>query len=171
MKQIKICQLILLLLFSFSSKAQVTSEQNLDTIRWYNLILAEGTSNGKKVYTANEVIVDSARYAYLYKQWGRNVIRKCRPCYLLELDEKDKTIMEGKFYLNMPIGIYRDYYKNGKLKSSGNYKNVYPLTHNDFKMGMPCIGKCTVKEGEWKYFNDKGKLTKTEKFKEGQLVK
>ncbi|HEX7413246.1 MAG TPA: hypothetical protein VF411_04300 [Bacteroidia bacterium] len=167
----KLFALTVILLFGLSGISQVNSQQKTDTIRYYNLLMHEGIQNGKKVYVVNEINIDSVRYAFLYKQWAKNVIRKCRPCYLLELDVNDSIIKEGNFYFTTPIGIYKEYYPNGKLKTIGNYKNVYPLTHDDFKLGVPCIGKCTVKDGEWKYYSDKGKLIKTEKYEVGKLVK
>jgi len=48
-------------------------------------------------------------------------------------------------------GPYFLYYETGKLKISGQYK-------------------MDKKEGDWKYYDEKGKLTKTEKYAAGELV-
>src|SRR5438132_1047647 len=49
-------------------------------------------------------------------------------------------------------GPYFYYYENGKLKIEGWYSN-------------------DEKSGEWKYYDEKGKLVNTEKYAKGKLVK
>src|ERR1043166_3565016 len=147
-----------ILLFCVTIISLPGSAQKTDTVKWHNVVLVSSVQNGKKIFMADDVPVDSTRYTLLQKEWGNNPLANCRPCYLLELDAKDRKIKEGDFFVNIPIGIYKEYYAGGKLKISGTYKNVYPLTHADFQMGVPCIDKCTVKEGEWKYYSAKGIL-------------
>ncbi len=48
-------------------------------------------------------------------------------------------------------GPYFEYYENGKLKISGAFKD-------------------NQKHGEWKYFDDKQNLTKTEKYNLGKIT-
>ncbi|MBC7861922.1 MAG: hypothetical protein IAF38_03050 [Bacteroidia bacterium] len=163
--------LLTIFFFCFSANGQIAPVPKTDTIKWHNVITGSSTLNGKTIYEANGVSIDSVKYNLFQKEWKNNPLRKCRPCYLFELNENDRITKEGDFFINIPIGVYKEYFSNGKLKVSGKYKNVYPLTHSDFQMGVPCTGKCTVKDGEWKYYSDKGKLLKTEKYKDGKLLK
>jgi antitoxin component YwqK of YwqJK toxin-antitoxin module len=48
-------------------------------------------------------------------------------------------------------GPYFYYYENGKIKIHGNYKN-------------------DKKDGDWKFYDEQGKLIKTEKYLNGELV-
>ncbi|MDZ4840184.1 MAG: hypothetical protein SGJ04_09275 [Bacteroidota bacterium] len=57
-------------------------------------------------------------------------------------DAGDKAVKSGLYFM---------YYENGKLKIEGHYKN-------------------NKKDGEWKYFDINKKVTKTEKYANGQLV-
>ena len=53
------------------------------------------------------------------------------------------------------IGEYKEYYKNGKVKENGIYKEI----DSEF----------TEKDGNWKEYNFKGKLIKTEDYSYGKL--
>lgn len=48
-------------------------------------------------------------------------------------------------------GPYFYYYESGKLKISGQYRD-------------------NLKHGEWKYFDERGTQTKTEKYESGRLI-
>jgi antitoxin component YwqK of YwqJK toxin-antitoxin module len=161
-----ICIFIILPFHSISQR-----RNTIDTICIHDVILSEGKINGKKTFLVNEKTKDSVTYYKLLNEINSNPIKKCRPCYLIELDGENKKIKEGLFYLNTPIGIYVQYHENGKFKESGWYKNTKPLSDPVFKMGVPCDGSCTVKDSTWKYYSSNGKLLRTEKYEMGKLKK
>ncbi len=50
------------------------------------------------------------------------------------------------------VGGYRSYFENGKIESEGRY-----LVHNGFE---------TIKDGEWKYFDETGEISSVENYKQ-----
>ena len=158
---------ILFVFFVLYTHNSIAQKKMNDTLRIHDVILSSGIINGKKVFKANEIIINKEKYDSITKE----SFNACIPCYLITLDEEDKTIKEGLFYINLPIGYFKSYHKNGKISSVGNYINLLPLSHKNLKMGMPCEGTCTVKDGRWKYYNDKGQLIKTEFYIKGLLQK
>ena len=59
--------------------------------------------------------------------------------------------MQCKFSNNMRNGLCITYFQNGKLELDGNYKN-------------------NLRQGNWKYYNEKGELLYNLKYNEGKLL-
>ena len=78
-------------------------------------------------------------------------------------DGKENGLYEG-YYENgqlhfrtthkngIPDGLWEGFYENGQLKERGNIKDL-------------------EQDGLWEYFDDGGNLTKTEEYKNGELIK
>jgi antitoxin component YwqK of YwqJK toxin-antitoxin module len=70
--------------------------------------------------------------------------------------DADKTQLKEAYMMQsvngsvVKQGSYFMYYQNGKLQVSGNYKNGQ-------------------KNGDWKYYDESGKLIRTEKYSDGKL--
>ena len=60
-----------------------------------------------------------------------------------------------KEYNNFRVGFWREFYKNGNLKSEGNYKLD---TYKQCCTGGICDGYYSYKYGEWKYYFENGNL-------------
>ena len=64
-------------------------------------------------------------------------------------------------------GILENYYINGQLKSRINYKEgkengIIELFHQNGELMLKGFSKDAMQIGEWKYYDEKGKLIKTE---------
>ncbi|WP_291139191.1 toxin-antitoxin system YwqK family antitoxin [Flavobacterium sp. UBA7663] len=60
-----------------------------------------------------------------------------------------------KEFNNFRVGFWREFYKNGNLKSEGNYKLD---TYKQCCTGGICNGYYSYKYGEWKYYHENGNL-------------
>ena len=60
-----------------------------------------------------------------------------------------------KEFNNFRVGFWREFYKNGNLKSEGNYKLD---TYKQCCTGGICDGYYSYKYGEWKYYHENGNL-------------
>lgn len=83
-----------------------------------------------------------------------------------------KTMYEGEFKDNQPVGIFKRYYETGFLQSVQTYQEAnrssvvfYDADGKTVTSQGDFVGK--LKTGEWKYF-DKGKLVLTELYKDGK---
>ena len=99
--------------------------------------------------------------------------------------ENGQIIWKGKYKKDGKIGIWSEYYEDGKLKSIGNfnedikpievtYKNVSDLKREypdllNFDFYMPYV--LNFKSGEWKYYDNEGRVIKKEFYEKGKLVK
>lgn len=70
-----------------------------------------------------------------------------------------------KEYFNFKIGFWREFYKNGKLKASGNYQLD---TYKQCCTGGVCDGYYSYKFGEWNYYHENGTLKSTGKYRIGK---
>ncbi len=72
-------------------------------------------------------------------------------------------------------GVYKEYYKNGQLRSKKIYENGSPtglviVFHSN---GVPkIVGKYNngLKDGEWKYYDTRHKILKTENHENGSMI-
>ncbi|HWY33104.1 MAG TPA: hypothetical protein VNX68_00575 [Nitrosopumilaceae archaeon] len=81
---------------------------------------------------------------YLYKR--NEFFESGQPQIVFEISDKKERLYSKKEYLS-----------NGKLKEEGGMKFHGDL--NDY-----------LKEGDWKYYDETGKVTKTEKYTNGQVI-
>ncbi|MCH2228701.1 MAG: hypothetical protein MK105_00045 [Crocinitomicaceae bacterium] len=169
-----ICILITFLTLSISSLAQTDSTKytldtstmykNLDTLNFYSVGLRAESSNKSEKYWVNNKRVDKIIYLKYKSVWDN--IHKCKPCYLKTYDENDKLIKEGFQYTDCGVGIWTEYYSNGEIKTIGHFKENNSDNWND----LWNRGYCSRKEGLWKYYDENGNVTKTEKYLDGKLI-
>jgi uncharacterized protein len=67
-------------------------------------------------------------------------------------DEEGNIIYSGSYRKNIPVGIHREYDKNGKVT------NAYLYSDNGSKIGEGIITNEGKKEGAWKYYYDSGSV-------------
>jgi antitoxin component YwqK of YwqJK toxin-antitoxin module len=142
-----------------------TTYSKLDTLITYNVSLKAETGSGYAKYYVNESEVRKIVYDSYKKFWDN--IEKCTPCYLKSYDEDDSLMSESVQFTDCGVGIWIEYYKNGILKEKGQFKE----NHTGNWSNIYARGFCEVKVGEWKYFDEKGKLLKVEHYKDGILIK
>ncbi len=86
--------------------------------------------------------------------------------------EKNRLIYEGQFKNNIPIGVFKYYHKNGKLKSIAHFLNgplkvKTTLFHDNGVRAAEGIFVDQIKDSTWNYYNEKGILIKTEAYNKG----
>ena len=87
--------------------------------------------------------------------------------------EKGILIYEGNFQNNIPVGEFKYYHPNGKLKSitffiNGVQKVKTTIFHDNEQKASEGIFIDQIKDGEWKYWGNNGILIKEENYKLGK---
>ncbi len=73
-----------------------------------------------------------------------------------------------KEYNNFRVGFWKEFHKNGKLKSEGNYKLD---TYKQCCVSGFCDGYYSYKYGEWKYYHENGNLKAKGTYRIGKKYK
>lgn len=136
----------------------------LDTLEIFAAMLSESHGpDGSKYYVNGEqvrkIIYDDKRKLF-------DNLLKCKPCYLITLDVDLKPILAAVSYVECMVGSWIEYYKNGHVKSIGQFKENPTGNWSNLK----ARGYCSVRVGEWKYFDMNGRLIKVEHYNDGVLV-
>jgi len=128
---------ILLALILFFITVSLSHSQVLDTVLTYNF--------GKMppVYFENKIY------------WQKNY------------DDKGHLLFEGLCYNSCHVGAFTNYYKNGNVKTKGQYKEN---TTSDWS-NLNERGLCSVQVGEWKNYSENGELKSTVLYEDGKFVK
>ena len=160
---------IFLLLFAANSHSQVDTGfsiySRLDTVETTNVGLRSETGPTYARYYVNDKLVDKRtydNYQYLFDN-----LSKCKPCFLKVYNEDDVLVLTAQQYSDCPVGTWTEFYPNGKVKVEGQFKRNEQgrWEQQDYRL------ICSIKEGSWKYYDERGNLTKVERYKGGQLLK
>lgn len=134
MKNIINIQFILILPFlSFG-------QGNVDTFRIYDVSIEVYRKGNNEVFKIDDKEVTKEQF-YFVKNINSK-IKLCTPCYAIMLDADSFIKSEGLYY--------------------GTCPNKERIEKNNFKFSKKCIEiiKNPCKEGEWIYYNRKGRITK-----------
>lgn len=87
--------------------------------------------------------------------------------------DKDVLIYEGNFKDNVPVGEFKYYHANGKLKSitffvQGVHEVRTTIFHTNEKKASEGVFMDQLKHGEWKYWDQDGTLITVENYKNGK---
>ena len=90
----------------------------------------------------------------------------------IKKDQAGRLIYEGQFKDDIPVGEFRYYYEDGKLRNTLKYND---LGKEAFNTGYHLNGKLMSegnyvdkkKDGAWKYYNDAGGLVSEELYSNG----
>lgn len=87
--------------------------------------------------------------------------------------DKDVLIYEGNFKDNVPVGEFKYYHPNGKLKSitffvQGVHEVRTTIFHTNEKKASEGVFMDQLKHGEWKYWDQDGTLITVENYKNGK---
>lgn len=142
-----------------------TVYKGLETKKFYSVQLSSQTTNGKRTYKVNGKKVSKSTYDKYESTW-RNM-ETCCPCILKSYDENDVLIREAVSCTDCGVGVFKEFYPNGKVKLSGRYKeNPTGNWENIWDRRY-----CSVADGQWTYFNEKGDTLYSEFWKDGAFVK
>ena len=119
---------------------------------------------------------ETSSYKYFYsnrkiKEEGKTLETK-KEGICKYYNDKGMLVKEANFKNGAEFGEYKEYHDNGALKMKGQYKHTNGfITHSTFDpTGKENIRKTASdnipkKYGEWKYFDEKGTVIKTEVLK------
>jgi len=167
----KLIGLIIVLLLSialgqlYGQSDSSTVYKNLKTKKFYSVSLSSQTSNGIGTYEVNGKSVSKSTYDK-YKSTWKNM-ETCCPCILKSYNEKDVLIREAVSCTDCGVGWFKTYYLNGRLKLTGSYKENSTGNWDD----IWDRGYCSVPNGQWTYFNEKGDTLYSEFWNNGEFVK
>lgn len=87
--------------------------------------------------------------------------------------DKGVLLYEGNFKNNVPVGEFKYYHANGKLKSitsfiQGVHEVKTLIFHSNEKKASEGIFIDQIKHGEWKYWNEEGILITIENYNNGK---
>lgn len=87
--------------------------------------------------------------------------------------ENGKKVYEGQFKDDVPVGVFKYYHSNGKLKSTtefiqGVHKVKTVMYHENEHKASEGIFIDQLKDGEWKYFSNTDKLIAIEHYAMGK---
>jgi hypothetical protein len=133
---------------------------HLDTIEAYTNIMIKSGPGG---FFVNEKRIDKRAYD-IYKR-SMEKADNCRPCWIKNFTIEGEFVSEGAYYSECLIGKYFEYHSNGKLKTSGQYKENHTGIWNDLYKNGYCR-----RDGLWIYYDETGKIVKREKYENGKVV-
>ncbi|MDD2984358.1 MAG: hypothetical protein PHQ74_13315 [Crocinitomicaceae bacterium] len=149
----------------FGQSGSSTIYKALETKKFYSVRLSSQTTNGKGTYEVNGKKVSKSTYDKYQSTWKN--METCCPCILKSYDENDVLIREAVSCTDCDVGVFKEFYPNGKVKLSGRYKE-YPSENWD---DIWARGFCSVPDGQWTYFNEKGDTLYSEFWKDGKFIK
>jgi len=160
-------------LISFLGFSQTDSGsvyKNLKTKKFYAVNLSyqgfqnKGSFKKSKKYEVNDKQVNRRTYQK-YKRRSSD-ISNCCPCILKAFDEFDTLLWVGVSCTDCRVGWYKEYYRNGKVKVSGQYKENPTQDWKDIFYK----GYCNVEHGKWEYYNESGDTLYSEFWKNGLFL-
>lgn len=165
--------LLVLLVAGAQSYAQPTDEatsyKNLKTLKSVSgggIFTATTSPNGKgMIYTSNGKEIDKATYDKF--ESGYKNMENCCPCILESYDENDVLRSKKISCQDCSVGWFKIYFPNGKAKLFGHNKEN---PTNDWE-DIWKRGYCSVKHGQWVYFNEFGDTLKSEFWENNELIK
>lgn len=130
--------------------------QNMDTIRLYENRTSEPLNKWR--YSAGQFSYCSFVYPMTSQDslWKKLESAYVDPFLLIILDKKDRKFLEGEitgssYFLNK----VKFYYTNGNIERIESYDTI---ARNN------CLVDGVIRIGTWQYFNNEGKLIKTERY-------
>lgn len=166
----KISQILFLLL----TTAVISFGQNIDTIKYYKVpgslyysIIGTDTVaklNGNPISIKEYLKIENTNC----RLWGScEGQQDSSDLYFVNTYDLDENLLYCTYQLGPEeifFGPYKEYYKNGKIKIEGQYM-FYGTDRKQYENRKHWNNKT----GEWKYYNEDGKLIKKRKFKNGHL--
>lgn len=142
-----------------------TVYRNLKTKKFYSVGLSFQFDSGQSKYEVNDKEVNKSTYRKYEKTWEN--MENCCPCILKSYDENDILIREAVSCTDCGVGYFKEFYSNGHVKLSGSYKENPTGNWDD----IWSRGYCSVPDGHWIYYNEKGIILYSEYWKDGNFIK
>jgi len=159
--------LIFTVLISINLYSQLDSNsvyKDLEIKKFYSVGTSSSTSGGKTTYKVNNRIVPKDKYDKYHNAWKN--MKSCCPCILKSYDVNDVLQSEAVSCTDCGVGYYKEFYPNGKLKLKGQFKENHTNNWKDiYKRGY-----CSVLDGKWLYYNNKGQINYIEIWDNGNFI-
>ncbi|MCO5230875.1 MAG: hypothetical protein M9958_06930 [Chitinophagales bacterium] len=156
----------ILISFFYLSTLLAVKAQNLDldSVATYDVNLSDYLTTNGRVYYANSKVISKDKYDFYKESWKK--LQECQPCrvYTYNADNQLKHISIQ--YYECLVDTFTEYFPSGKIKVEGSFKTV---NNNDWS-NLRLRGLCSIREGNWNYFNDLGALIYIETYENGKLV-
>ena len=159
--------IICTLLFCTSRSDAFYANQDLprDTMKFYSVSTFSSRVNNRVKYEVDGRRVNKKEYDKYHVPNSK--IDACIPCYAKWYSKNDHLLYEGDMYTDCPVGYWKEYYPNGKVKVEGNFKgdptNRYDTAHTK--------EWCNIRDGKWMYFSQSGKIDSVVHYLDGKRVK
>ena len=165
-KEIHIILICLICNLTFGQDTAKTVYTGLETKTFYAVRqLRGGTPNGNGRFEVNGRRISKSTYDKYLLGWEN--MKTCCPCILRTYNEYDVLLQEAVSCTDCRVGSFKEFYPNGIVKWSGQYKEN-PTGNWD---GICNRGYCSIRVGQWIHFNEKGDTLYSEFWKDGQFVK
>ena len=157
--------LLLIHLTVFGQRDSNSIYLGLDTNIYSAVSLSNQIVNGVSIYKVNGKPTTKVVYDKYKNSWGN--MSNCCPCYLKTYDIKEKIQTERVACQDCSVGSYTLYTKKGKVKLTGSYKeNPTGNWDNLWERGY-----CSVKDGQWTYYNNREEIQYKEIWDNGSFIK
>lgn len=155
----------ILLFLSTASMLQAQEVyQSIDTLRRYDVNLSEQLTTFGMKYLANGKEISKEQYQIYKENW--TISEKCHPCIMVTYDHNDRVKHIATQFMDCFTGEYKEYYVDGKLKTSGFFKENTSTDWSNLRMR----NLCSVRHGKWTYYNTSGKAELVETYENGKLI-
>lgn len=151
---------------AFAAVSTFAQENAPDTLKSYAGFFFRQFGIPKSIYRINDTLVSKKTYKHFTKI-NDTSIKKCKPCWKQSYDTNEQLLWEAYYYGDCRIGLYREYYPNGKLKTEGHYKTPAGQNLSTAKK----IDRGSVMHGVWIYYSKSGEVEAVEEYKDGVLMK
>ena len=155
---------VIIITFFLSSIIYAQDELTLDSIGIFNINLSSYNTTNGKMYLANGKAVSKEKFDFYKSNWENG--SKCKPCKLYTYREDGSIQNISIQYDGCMLGKYHAFTSNGKLETEGQFTTN---PDNDWS-NLRSRGLCSVREGEWKYYNENGNLLYIESYSNGTLI-
>ena len=139
----------------------------LETKKIYSVETSFQTINGKARYELDGKKVSKSTYDKFKPNWKN--LETCCPCLLKYYDKNDILLREVVSCTDCGVGDVKEFWANGQVKLSGKFKENNSGDWN-YKT-IQARGFCSVPDGKWTYYTNKGEFLYSEFWKNGEFIK
>ncbi len=151
----------------FGQNDSSTIYKKLETKKMYSVGTSFRTIKGKAVYRLDGKKVSKSTYDKFKPNW--KTVETCCPCLLKYYDKNDILLREVVSCTDCGVGDFKEFWANGQVKLSGKFKENNSGDWN-YKT-IQARGFCSVPDGKWIYYTNKGEFLYSEFWKNGEFIK
>jgi len=151
----------------FGQNDSSTIYKKLETKKMYSVGTSFQTIKGKAVYRLDGKKVSKSTYDKFKPNW--KTLETCCPCLLKYYDKNETLLREVVSCTDCGVGDFKEFWANGQVKLSGKFKENNSGDWN-YKT-IQARGFCSVPDGKWTYYTNKGEFLYSEYWKNGEFIK